>query len=168
LEDDISMATQQAARSGVQRTATIVIGVVVVDAASKAAALALASRDYGLGVILPVQNPDFSLGVASAAFPIMLALSTLGILAFGGYTTLAAARGSLPAWIPGLLVGGGIGNLADRVLFGAVHDWLDLGKVVVNLADLAVLVGFLGFAWIAFNRRGRSTKSEFTQRRKQE
>lgn len=149
------MATHQAARSGAQRTATIALGVVVVDAASKAAALALASRDYGLGLILPVQNRDFSLGVASAAFPIMLALSTLGILAFGGYTTWAAARGSLPAWIPGLLVGGGMGNLADRVLFGAVHDWLDMGKVVVNLADLSVLVGFVGFAWLTCHPRRR-------------
>jgi lipoprotein signal peptidase len=114
------------------------------DAASKAVALFTASRHDGQGIILPVQNPDFSFGVASGALPLMLALSTLGILVFGGYTARAAARGILRAWIPGLLIGGGIGNLADRLLFGAVHDWLDLGVVVVNFADLAVLVGVLG------------------------
>ncbi|HEV2035959.1 MAG TPA: signal peptidase II [Candidatus Dormibacteraeota bacterium] len=130
------------------------MSVLIVDAASKAAALVLASRNYGQGVILPIRNPDFSLGVASAGFPIMLTLSTLGILVFGGYTAWAAARGVLPAWIPGLLIGGGVGNLADRLLFGAVHDWLDLGKVVVNLADLAVLMGLLGyFACLAVTRR---------------
>ena len=125
--------------------AVIALGVLIVDAGSKAAAMVLASRNVGGGVILPVQNADFTLGVASAAFPLMLLLSTLGILAFGGYTAQAAARGSLAAWIPGLLIGGAIGNLGDRLLFGAVHDWLDLGRAVVNVADLAVLVGVVGY-----------------------
>jgi lipoprotein signal peptidase len=138
----------------VWRVAVITLGVLVLDAASKAAAFALASRNYGQPVIFPVQNPDFSLGVASAAFPIMLALSTLGILSFGGYTAWGAVRGILPTWIPGLLIGGGLGNLADRILFGAVHDWLNLGKVVVNASDLAVLVGIVGyFICLAFTRR---------------
>ncbi len=142
------------ARSVAQRSASIAVCVLIVDAASKAAALVLASRGYGQGVILPIQNPDFSLGVASAGFPIMLAVSTLGILVFGGYTARAAARGVLPVWIPGLLIGGGLGNLADRLIFGAVHDWLDLGKVVVNLADLAVLAGVIGYcAYRAFGPR---------------
>ena len=139
------MTPRPTAVSIAQRTAPIALAVLIVDAASKAGALVIASSNYGQGIILPVQNPDFSLGVASTAFPITLALSTLGILVFGGYTAWAAARGVLPAWIPGLLIGGGIGNLADRLLFGAVHDWLDLGKVVVNLADLAVLVGLIGY-----------------------
>ena len=134
----------------------IALGVLVLDAASKAVALALASRHYGRGVILPVQNSDFSLSVASADFPTMLVLSLLGIVVFGGYTCSAAARRTLPAWIPGLLVGGGIANLADRMVFGAVHDWLDQGKVVVNLADLAVLAGLVGyFASLAITGRRR-------------
>lgn len=32
----------------------------------------------------------------------------------------------------------------DRLLFGAVHDWLDIGKAVANLADLAGLAGLAG------------------------
>jgi lipoprotein signal peptidase len=86
----------------------------------------------------------------------MLALSTLGILMFGGYTAWAATRGALLAWSPGLLIGGGDGNLADRSLFGAAHDWLDLGIVVVNLADLAVLIGLLGYFACLANARRRS------------
>jgi lipoprotein signal peptidase len=150
------MRPQATAGSVAQRTALIALGVLVLDAGTKAAALFIDSRHYGQGIILPVQNPDFSLGVASAAFPIMLALSTLGILMFGGYTAWAGARGVLPAWIPGLLIGGGVGNLADRSLFGAAHDWLDLGIVVVNLADLAVLIGLLGYFACLANARRRS------------
>jgi signal peptidase II len=141
-----------------QRITTIGLSVLLVDAASKAAALLLVSRDGSPGVILPVQNPDFSLGLASASMPVMLAVSTLGILVFGGYTAWAATRGVMPAWIAGLLIGGGTGNLADRLLFGAVHDWLDIGQVVVNFADVAVLVGLLGYAAsLLFARRDRRT-----------
>ena len=131
--------------SDAQRVTAIALSVLLVDAASKAAALLLVSRDSRQGVILPIQNPDFTLGLASASLPLMLAVSILGIVVFGGYTAWAAARGVMPVWIPGLVIGGGTGNLADRLLFGAVHDWLDIGHVVVNFADLAVLVGVLGY-----------------------
>jgi signal peptidase II len=131
--------------STIRRVAIVTLGVLVLDAATKAAAFALASGDFGEPAIFPIKNPDFLLGVASAAFPIMLAISSVGILGFGGYTAWRAVSGALPAWIPALLIGGGLGNLADRILFGAVHDWLNLGKVVVNLADVAVLVGLFGY-----------------------
>jgi hypothetical protein len=71
-----------------------------VDAASKAAALFTASGHRGQEIIFPVENSDFFLGIASAAFPSMVVLSTMGILVFGGYTAWAATRGALPAWIP--------------------------------------------------------------------
>jgi lipoprotein signal peptidase len=144
------------AGSVAKRMTIFALGVVALDAGTKAAALYVGSHHYGLGIILPLRNPDFSLGVASAAFPIMLAVSTLGILVFGGYAARAAARSSLPAWIPGLLIGGGVGNLVDRLFFGAVHDWFDLGKVVVNLADVAIFVGLFGY-FAALARLGRQS-----------
>ena len=139
------MTRQPTPRSVASRIAIIALGVVTADAASKAAAAILASGHSAEAVIHPVQNPDFSLSLASASFPVMLALSGLGILLFGGYAAWAAGRNFLPAWIPGLLIGGSLGNLTDRILFGAVHDWLALFLVVINLADLAVLAGVLGW-----------------------
>ena len=139
------MSTEQATELVATRTALIALGVLLADASTKAAAQVLAGRGYGHGIILPIENADFSLGAASAAYPVTLLLSTVGILAFGGFATWAAMRKRLPAWIPGLLVGGGIANLVDRLLFGAVHDWLDLGTVVVNLADISVFAGILGY-----------------------
>jgi lipoprotein signal peptidase len=132
-------------KSLIVRTAMIGLAVVTADAATKALAALLASRGIGRGVVLPVQNPDFSLGVASAPFPIMLALASLGILCFGAYTVLQARRRKLPVLVPGLLIGGAAANLLDRLLFGSVHDWLYLPKVVVNLADIAVVVGVIGY-----------------------
>jgi lipoprotein signal peptidase len=132
-------------RATVQRAGKIALAIFIADGASKATALAIASSGNAPPAILLVQNPDFSLGAASAALPTMVAVSALGILVFGGYTVWAATRGALPVWISGLLIGGGAANLGDRMLFGAVHDWLNLGRVVINFADLAVLVGLAGY-----------------------
>jgi signal peptidase II len=48
-----------------------------------------------------------------------------------------------------LLIGGGIGNLIDRALYGTVTDFINLGignhlrTGIFNLADVAVVLGFL-------------------------
>jgi lipoprotein signal peptidase len=46
--------------------------------------------------------------------------------------------------MPGLLIGGAAANLTDRIAFGAVHDWLRVGSVVLNLADVVILVAGIG------------------------
>jgi signal peptidase II len=48
-------------------------------------------------------------------------------------------------WVSsGLLVGGALGNLADRVRIGAVIDWVDLPLwPTFNLADAAIVAGVL-------------------------
>ena len=127
------------------RSLALAAGVVLIDAATKMLAGAFASRGLVRALVVPAQNPDFSLGVASAPFPIMLLLAGLGILMFGGFTAWQAHCRKLPAWVPGLLIGGAVANLLDRVLFGTVHDWLYLPKVTLNAADIAVLIGLIGF-----------------------
>jgi lipoprotein signal peptidase len=133
-------------RAIARQTLTITLIVVFLDVASKTLAASVAARGYANGVLFPMSNPDFSLGLASAAFPLMLVLSSLGILSFGTYTIWAAARGNVLTWVPGFLIGGALANLGDRVVFGAVHDWLHVATVVINLADIAVVVGLLGYA----------------------
>jgi lipoprotein signal peptidase len=123
----------------------IALGVVVLDATTKVLAGALASRGLASAFVVPTQNADFSFGVASAPFPVMLALAGLGILSFGGYLAFQAIRGNVPGWVPGMVIGGAGANLLDRLLFGAVHDWFYLPKVAVNLADIAVIGGMIGY-----------------------
>src|ERR1700694_363889 len=80
----------------------IASGVVILDAATKILAGALASRGLARAFVVPIRNADLSLGVASPPFPIMLALAILGILGFGGYAAFQARRGTIPGWVPGL------------------------------------------------------------------
>jgi lipoprotein signal peptidase len=44
-----------------------------------------------------------------------------------------------------LIIGGSLSNLLDRLLLGAVRDFLAIAHLVINLADLAVLAGVLGY-----------------------
>ncbi len=68
-----------------------------------------------------------------------------GIALIAAYGIRLLGRGLLPAWIPGLVVGGALSNASDRLLLGSVRDFLTIGHLAVNLADLAVLAGLLGF-----------------------
>ena len=51
----------------------------------------------------------------------------------------------------GLILGGALGNLADRIVYGAVTDWIDVGIGATrwptfNVADIGVTVGVLVLA----------------------
>ena len=48
----------------------------------------------------------------------------------------------------GLMLAGATGNLIDWVVFGHVTDFIDvLPWFIFNVADVAILVGLMGFAW---------------------
>jgi lipoprotein signal peptidase len=115
------------------------------DAGSKWTASVLHTRGVLPGLIVSSRNPDFSMGVASASRPVMVVLALGFLVAFGGWCVHLALSGRLSAWIAGLLIGGAIANLADRAAFGSVHDWLRLGHVDLNVADLLVLIGVIGW-----------------------
>ena len=114
-----------------------------VDQLTKAGATALGNT----AVTHPITNAEFSLGLAGGSLAMMVLVTIVGIVAFGAYVVWQALRGRLPAWVPGLLLGGAASNLADRLLFGAVRDFVPTPWVLWNLADLAVLLGIAGYAW---------------------
>jgi lipoprotein signal peptidase len=141
------------ARSPTTRQATgLGLAVVGLDQATKLAAT-LAASGHTSGLLVPVHNHRFSLGLAGAPLPITALLMAAGILAAGGYSLHAAHRRRLPTWVPGLLVGGASSNLVDRLLLGAVRDFLTTPWAVINLADLAVLAAVIGAILAHLTRR---------------
>jgi signal peptidase II len=61
-----------------------------------------------------------------------------------------------------MIIGGGFGNLIDRVFRGSVTDFLNLGignlrTGIFNVADMAVSAGAVILFWIAIQRKFKKT-----------
>jgi signal peptidase II len=122
--------------------------VVVVDQAAKAAIEAHLVPGEHVDVLGPLgltlsHNNGVAFGLAGGAgVPLVLiTLAALGVVAY-----LFARKPTRPGmWVAtGLLAGGAIGNLADRVRADAVTDFVDLSPwPPFNIADMAITAGVL-------------------------
>lgn len=123
--------------------------VVVIDQGSKAIATSLVSRGDRVEV-LPflhlenVRNKGVAFGLGGDISAVLIGVTLvllLGLLVF----LATRGRGGALIWVPAaLLIGGALGNLADRVRDGAVTDFIDLPLwPTFNLADVAITVGVL-------------------------
>jgi signal peptidase II len=127
-----------------RRSIALTAGVVLVDQVTKLAA-ELLSEGQRHGPLVPVRNPGFSLGLATTTRPLMLLAMAAGIALVAAYGAATPGRRALPGWILALVIGGSLSNLLDRLLLGAVRDFLAIADIVINLADLAVLAGVFGY-----------------------
>lgn len=90
------------------------------------------TRNHGVAFGLEAGN--------QALVTVLVGLALLGLLAY-----FATHAGSRPlVWLPtGLLLGGALGNLLDRIRSGSVVDFvqLPLGWPPFNLADASIVLG---------------------------
>lgn len=100
----------------------------------------------------------FSLFQGNGPILAIIALGVVGLIVF----VLRDASHRLEALALGLVLGGALGNLTDRVfrgdalLDGAVIDWIDLWWIpTFNVADAAITIGVAVLLLAAFvTRRG--------------
>ena len=89
-----------------------------------------------------VQNSGIAFGLFSSANVIVIVLTTV---ALGWMLIFFARSGARHPALPvalGLLIGGSVSNLVDRVRLGYVTDFLDLRWwPAFNLADASIVVG---------------------------
>ena len=133
-----------------QRVALALCGLVVLaDQATKA--IVNSSIERGGHVdFLPflafenTRNSGVAFGLAGDASPLLIAgMVAIVIALFAFIAVRAHGRG---VWLAaGLLVGGALGNLADRARDGAVTDFIELPAwPAFNLADMAIIAGVAG------------------------
>jgi signal peptidase II len=98
--------------------------------------------------LVRVWNPGVSFGLFGSAGPSAAwVLSGLALAVVVGLTVWLARTSEKPIAIGlGLVIGGALGNVVDRIRFGAVFDFLDFHAFgfhwpAFNVADAAIVVG---------------------------
>jgi signal peptidase II len=126
----------------------VVVAAVAGDQLTKGIVTSQLSVDQSVHVLGPlsihrVQNSGIAFGLFSSATVVVILLTTIAV----GWMLVFFARSGarhpvLPAAL-GLLIGGSVSNLADRVRLGHVTDFLDVGKWwwTFNLADSFIVIG---------------------------
>jgi len=132
--------------------------VVVADQAAKA----LVERNLVPGedveVLGPLEltlthNTGVAFGLAGGGGVRLVLLTALALAVVGYVFSRDPTRPGL--WVAaGLLAGGALGNLADRIRAGAVTDYVQIGSwPAFNLADVAVTLGVIVLA-LSYLREG--------------
>jgi signal peptidase II len=133
----------------------------VVDQATKQLAVSRIERGEQVDVFLGVELTNArNTGVAFGAFEgggaVVAVLIGLSLALLVGYFALNREKPWL--WLPvGLLVGGALGNLADRARSGAVIDFIDpVAWPAFNVADSCIVIGVLALLYVVEGRERRT------------
>jgi signal peptidase II len=110
--------------------------------------------------LVHVRNKGVAFGFFSGGGALVLAFTAAALLALLVYFVLRPTRRGL--WVPtGLLIGGAIGNLIDRIAHGAVTDFIKLpGWPAFNVADTAITFGVLSLLWVLEGARGDGERED--------
>lgn len=123
------------------------LGIFLVDQASKILIMSALFLNQSIPVITNVfhityiRNPGAAFGLMAYKTTFFIVVSLLVVLGIILFYRKYGGKGAMPAAL-GLIAGGALGNLVDRVRFGEVIDFLDFRVwPVFNLADSAIVVG---------------------------
>ncbi len=151
-----------------------ILGAFALDQATKLSALAALGRG-DVHAVLPILNLrlSFNKGISFSLFtetftdrPLMLAVITLAVTTLLGVLLFRSA-GRLEAGALGLIIGGALGNVFDRLRIGAVVDFLDFHVwgfhwPTFNLADSAIVIGCMALVASVFVSNRPASASEGT------
>ncbi|HEV8179008.1 MAG TPA: signal peptidase II [Gaiellaceae bacterium] len=145
----LSQATRSFAATPVQwlSLAAIAIAAVVADQVTKHVVVANLNLGEGLHVAGPfsirhVQNSGIAFGLFSHATPAVIVVTGIAIAWMLVYFARSGARHPVLPIALGLVIGGSLSNLADRVRLGFVSDFLDFRYwPAFNLADSFIVIG---------------------------
>ena len=98
--------------------------------------------------LVHVRNSGVAFGFFSGGGALVLILTLLALAALVAFFLLRPRRPLL--WLPtGLIVGGAVGNLIDRVSSGSVTDFIKLPLwPAFNVADTAITIGVFALLYV--------------------
>ena len=94
------------------------------------------------------RNTGVAFDFLSGGGVIVLVITGLALVALLAY--FATHPGHRGLWVPtGLLIGGAVGNLLDRIINGYVTDFIKFPHwPAFNVADIAITVGVISLIWV--------------------
>jgi signal peptidase II len=148
-------------RARASRLALVAAGLfMALDQATKQIVVNNVARDDSVNVffgldITNTRNTGVAFGALGGGGVLIQLLVAVAVAALLAFFWLRATTPWL--WLPvGVILGGALGNLADRVRIGAVIDFIDPSFwPAFNLADVGVVLGILGLFYVV--ERGGST-----------
>ena len=165
----LSRATRSFAATPVQwlSLGAIVLAALVADQVTKHIVASNLSLGEGLHVVGPfsirhVQNSGIAFGLFSNATAGVIVVTAIAVAWMLVYFARSGGRHPVLPVALGLVVGGSVSNLADRVRLGFVTDFLDFRYwPAFNLADsfIVIGVGILLVALALAEREPRAPKS---------
>jgi signal peptidase II len=130
------------------RAALVAAAVVVLDQATKALVRAHVEIGDSDGVLpglrlVHARNNGVAFNVLEGGSPLVVVVVAVAVVALLAYFATHLHRPLV--WLPtGMLLGGAIGNIIDRVRDGAVTDFLKLPAwPAFNVADMSITFGVL-------------------------
>jgi signal peptidase II len=150
------------ARGAWLRAASVLVGVVAADQLTKH----IVDGSIGPGQhrrLLPgvelvhAVNDGVAFSVSAGGPRIVVLVIAVAVAAIVAYFVTHVDRPLL--WLPaGLMVGGALGNLVDRVRSGAVTDFIKLPHwPAFNLADTAITIGVVALLYVLREDEGSRT-----------
>jgi signal peptidase II len=154
--------SRQARRAALTRAGVLAAAVLGLDQLTKhtiGTSIAPGQVTHIIGSVVElvhVRNTGVAFGFLSGSGAVVLVFTLLALGLLLGFLIVRPERRGL--WIPtGLLVGGAIGNLIDRIARGSVIDFIKLPHWdAFNFADTAITFGVIALVVVIEfgNRRG--------------
>ena len=123
-----------------------IIGIIIDQLSKKMARSVLAEQsvDFGIFRFDLVFNSGTAYGLLSD-YTLWLTLLGVAVIVFIVFQLSSMVEDAFDAVIFGCLLGGGIGNTIDRILFSEVTDFINIHIIpVFNIADILLNIGLYG------------------------
>jgi len=147
------------------RAGLVFAAVVALDQATKAIVRSSiprgSSEKFFLGInFVNTRNTGVAFGLLSGGGAVVVVIIAVALVALAAYFATHADKPLL--WLPtGLLLGGAVGNLLDRVRGDAVTDFIDLPLwPPFNVADMAITFGVLSLLYALEAPRARRRRDD--------
>ncbi len=146
--------------AAIARAVAVLVAVLALDQLTKHILVGAIGVGQERGLLLGirfvhVRNTGVAFGFFSGGGALVLVFTLLALGVLIGYFLLRSHRRLL--WLPtGMLIGGALGNLIDRLAHGAVTDFIKLPLwPAFNVADTSITFGVLILLFVLEGGRGR-------------